>query len=151
MVRPRELGDNASPSGHSAVIHACLTYAALTGSTSHREVAERAMGLTRKIAETSPRFAGHTLAAAATAVSGPVEIAIVGKPGARRDELEETARTQSPIGSVVVVAAPATSSIPLLEGRREIQDRPAAYVCRQMVCRQPVTEPADLRGLLRGA
>ena len=151
VVRPRELGDNASPSGHSAVIHACLTYSALTGSTRHREVAEQAMGLTRRIAETSPRFAGHTLAAAATAVSGPVEIAIVGKPGEERDELEEIARSQAPVGAVVVVAAPGTMQIPLLEGRGEIDGKPTAYVCRQMVCGRPVTEPAGLRALLRDA
>ena len=31
MVRPRDPSDNASPSGHSSVVHALLSYAALSG------------------------------------------------------------------------------------------------------------------------
>ncbi|HNI70847.1 MAG TPA: N-acylglucosamine 2-epimerase, partial [Marmoricola sp.] len=148
VVRPRDLSDNASPSGHSALIHACLTYSALTGTTRHREVAERAIGQTRSIVASSPRFAGHSLAAAVTAQSGPVEIAIVGQPGPRRDDLVEVARKHAPIGSVLAAAAPGASGIPLMAGRDQVDGLAAAYVCREMVCARPVTDPIELRGLL---
>ncbi len=39
VARPRDPSDNASPSGHSAVVHALLAYAALTGSGPHRDAA----------------------------------------------------------------------------------------------------------------
>ena len=81
MVRPRDPGDNASPSGHSSVIHALLSYAALTGSGRHRDAAEAALKVSRRIADQSPRFAGWSLAAAETALEGPVEVAIVGAEG----------------------------------------------------------------------
>jgi uncharacterized protein YyaL (SSP411 family) len=42
------------------------------------------------------------------------------------------------------VAGEAGLQIPLFEGRTEIEGKPAAYVCRNFVCRLPVTDPAAL-------
>ncbi len=148
LVRPRDPTDNASPSGHSSVVHALLTYAALTGSGAHRDAAERALLVSRRIADSSPRFAGWSLAAARTALGGPVEVAVVGPAGEERDRLERAARRLAPVGAVVVAAEPGTSTIPLLEGRDLVDGRAAAYVCRQLVCRRPVTTVDDLAAVL---
>ncbi len=43
VARPRDPSDNASPSGLSALVHALLTYAAVTGSGRHRDAAEAAL------------------------------------------------------------------------------------------------------------
>ena len=83
LARPRDPSDNASPSGHSSVIHALLAYAALTGSGRHRDAAEAALTVSRRLSDQSPRFAGWSLAAAETALHGPVEVAVVGPPGSR--------------------------------------------------------------------
>jgi uncharacterized protein YyaL (SSP411 family) len=144
LVRPRDPSDNASPSGHSAMIHALLSYAALTGSGHHRESAERALQVSRRIADSAPRFAGWSLAAAVTALDGPVEVAVAGPAGEERDELELVARRQAPFGSVVVAAEPGASSIPLMRDRDVVDGRPAAYVCRGFVCERPVTDAAEL-------
>ena len=149
MVRPRDPSDNASPSGHSSVVHALLSYAALTGSGHHRDAAERALLLSRRIADTSPRFAGWSLAAAEAALGGPVEVAVVGPAGAERDALEHAARRHAPGGAVVVAAEPGASTIPLMAGRDLVDGRPAAYVCRNLVCQRPVTTVADLVAALR--
>ena len=117
LVRPRDPSDNASPSGHSAVVHALLAYAALTGSGRHRDAAERALLVSRRIAEASPRFAGWSLAAAETALVGPVEVAVVGPAGAERDALEGAARRHAAYGAVVVAAEPGVSTIPLMADR----------------------------------
>ena len=149
MVRPRDPSDNASPSGHSSVVHALLSYAALTGSGRHREAAERALLVSRRLSDSSPRFAGWSLAAAATALDGPVEVAVVGAPGPERDQLERAARRGAPGGAVVVAAEPGRSGIALLEGRDEVDGRPAAYVCRNLVCQRPVTSVEELAEQLR--
>lgn len=148
MVRPRDPSDNASPSGHSAVVHALLSYAALTGSGRHREAAEQALLVSRRIADGAPRFAGWSLAAAVTALDGPVEVAVVGPAGQERDALERAARHGAPIGSVVVAAEPNASTIPLMVDRDVVDGRPAAYVCRNLVCQRPVTSVEDLVSVL---
>ena len=139
MVRPRDPSDNASPSGHSSVVHALLGCAALTGSGLHRQAAEKALLVSRRIADSSPRFAGWSLAAAETALDGPVEVAVVGEAGPERDALERAARRHAPGGAVVVAAEPGASTIALMADRDLVDGRPAAYVCRNLVCKRPVT------------
>ncbi len=144
LARPREFADNASPCGQSAMVHALVTYAALTGEGSYRTAAEQALGVLGRIAERAPRFAGWSLAAAQLMQGGPVEIAVVGRPGPGRDALERAARRRP--GAVVVVGEPGRTDLPLLSGRDEVDGRPAAYVCRDFVCERPVTEPDDVAG-----
>jgi len=142
VARPREFSDNASPCGQSAMVHALASYAALTGEGSYRTAAEQTLAVLARLAVRAPRFAGWTLAAAQSMVAGPVEIAVVGRPGAERDALAAAARRRP--GAVVVVAEPGRHDIPLLTGRDEVDGRPAAYVCRNLVCERPVTDPALL-------
>ena len=159
LSRPRDPSDNASPSGQSALVHALLGYAAVTGSGRHRDAAEAALRTVRTLAERVPRFAGWSLAAAEAAVAGPVEVAVVGAGGdPARAALERVARMSVGPGTVVVAgpasdASPADTgdpaTVPLLAGRGLVDGRPAAYVCRGMVCERPVTDPDELAGLLR--
>jgi uncharacterized protein YyaL (SSP411 family) len=169
VVRPRDPSDNASPSGQSALVHALLTYAAVTGSGRHRDAAEGALRHARTLAERAPRFAGWSLAAAEAALAGPLEVAVVGAADdPTRAELLRVARESSSPGLVVVAgppdAQPAAGSgsgdgdgggddadaaaIPLLAGRGLVDGKAAAYVCRGMVCDRPVTTAAELRALL---
>jgi uncharacterized protein YyaL (SSP411 family) len=152
VARPRDPSDNASPSGQSALVHALLGYAALTGSGRHREAAEAALRNVRTLCERVPRFAGWSLAGAEAAVAGPLEVAVVGDPAdPARSSLERVARSATSPGLVVVVGEPtADAPVPLLAGRGLTDARAAAYVCRGMVCDRPVTDPEDLRALLRG-
>jgi uncharacterized protein len=142
VARPRDPSDNASPSGLSAILHALVTYSALTGSHRHRTAAEEALASVAVIAQRVPRFVGWSLAAAVALQDGPEEIAVIGRPGAERDALAAAARRRT--NAVVVVAEPGTTGIPLVEGRGEVDGRPAAYVCRNQVCGLPVTDPESL-------
>jgi uncharacterized protein YyaL (SSP411 family) len=151
VSRPRDPSDNASPSGHSAMVHALLSYAAVTGSGRHRDAAEAALRSVRVLAERVPRFAGWSLAAAEAALAGPLEVAVIGdRQDPRRVELERVAWAAVSPGLVVVADAPGRSDVPLLEGRGPVDGAPAAYVCRQLVCERPVTTPEQLRSLLAG-
>ncbi len=151
VARPRDPSDNASPSGQSALVHALLTFAALTGSGRHRDAAESALRQVRVLAERVPRFAGWSLAAAEAALAGPLEVAVVGPDDARREELLRVARRTTSPGAVVVAGTPdetGSGAVPLLAGRGLVEGRSAAYVCRGMVCDRPVTTAAELAGLL---
>ena len=148
IQRPQDPTDNATPSGSSALAGALLTSAALTGSLVHRQSAQSALGIVAAVGVEQPRFLGWALAVAEALVSGPVEVAIVGEPsGALRD----VAWRLRPPGAVVVSGEPDAPDIPLLADRPTIDGRPAAYVCRGMVCDAPVTDVGALRRQLAEA
>lgn len=142
LVRPKDVSDNASPAGNSAVAHALLALSAITGESRYRATAESAVSAGAGVAAQSPRFAGWTLAAAEAMLAGPLEIAVVG-PEPQRQELARAAHAVTSPGAVVV-AADAGLELPLFEQRGLIDGLPAAYVCQGFVCRRPVTDPAAL-------
>lgn len=142
VARPRDPGDNASPSGFSSMVHALVTAHALTGEGRYRDAAEEAIGTIAGLAERAPRFAGWSLAAAHTMLDGPLEVAVVGPAGPDRDAL--AARARRIPGAVVVVADGPRDDVPLLVGRTPVDGKPAAYVCRGFVCERPVTSADDL-------
>ncbi|MBM0126470.1 thioredoxin domain-containing protein [Pimelobacter simplex] len=140
VARPRDPGDNASPSGFSSLVHALVEAHALTGEGRYRDAAETAIATVGVLADKAPRFAGWSLAAAVTMLDGPLEVVVVGPAGDAREAL--VARALSLPGAVVVTADSAEGTeIPLLAGRAPVDGRPAAYVCRGFVCERPVTEP----------
>jgi len=140
--RPRDPTDNATPSGASALAGALVTYSALTGSLSHRRVAEDALRLVSDLGVQQPRFLGWALAAAEGLAAGPVQVAVVGESGA--GPLTEAAWQHRPPGAVVVSGEPDAAGAALLADRPLVHGQPAAYVCRGMVCDLPVTSAADL-------
>jgi uncharacterized protein YyaL (SSP411 family) len=142
--RPQDPTDNATPSGQFASAGALLSYAALTGSTRHREAAVAALGPVVPLAERHARFAGWGLAVAEAHLAGPLEVAVAGPTDdPRTRELHRTALL-SPVPAVVA----AGPGVPLMEGRTPVDGRPAAYVCREFACRMPVTEPDALKSAL---
>jgi hypothetical protein len=144
--RPRDPTDNATPSGSSALVTALLAHSALTGSTAHRAAAEAALRHVSELAVAQPRFLGWALAAAEGMVDGPVQVAIVGEP--RGGELAATGWRLRPPGAVLVSGAPDADGLPLLANRPLVDRKPAAYVCRGMVCDLPVTDAAALAASL---
>ncbi|MFH0251710.1 thioredoxin domain-containing protein, partial [Streptomyces chitinivorans] len=105
--RPQDPTDNAAPSGWTAAAAALLSYAAHTGSSRHREAAERALGVVTALAPRVPRFIGWGLAAAEAALDGPREIAVVGPVGDPATVvLHRTALLATAPGAVVAVGEP---------------------------------------------
>jgi len=149
FLRPRTGGDNAEPSGQSALAGALVALGALTGSTEHLEAGRRAVAAGMGLAGHEPRFGGWTLAVAEALAAGPLQVAVVGD-GPAADALWRTVWLASSPGLVTVHGSPEAPGIPLLEDRPLVGGNPAAYVCRGFVCDRPVTTSADLNRALAG-
>jgi uncharacterized protein YyaL (SSP411 family) len=147
--RPREWTDNATPCGQSALANAALTAAALGGSSTHRETAERLLASAAHLVGRAPRFAGWWLAAAEAWTDGPREVAIVGEDHRARAALVDAAWSWPAPGRVVAVAASADEGVGLLRDRRG--QGPQAWVCRHFRCELPTNDPERVAQLLRGA
>ncbi|MEV5380325.1 thioredoxin domain-containing protein [Streptomyces nondiastaticus] len=149
--RPQDPTDNATPSGWTAACGALLTYAAYTGSSVHREAAERALGVVRALGPRAPRFISWGLAVAEALLDGPREVAVVGPPDdPATAALHRTALLSTAPGLAVAVGPPAPADdptaveVPLLANRPLADGRPVAYVCRGFVCDAPTTDPETL-------
>ncbi|MFI9030615.1 thioredoxin domain-containing protein [Streptomyces sp. NPDC053560] len=148
--RPQDPTDNATPSGWTAAAGALLSYAALTGSSPHREAAERALGIVKALSGRAPRFIGWGLAVAEALLDGPREVAVIGSyDDEATRELHRSALLSTAPGAVVAVGDPGSEEVPLLKDRPLVGGRPAAYVCRDFTCERPTTDPGELAERLR--
>ena len=152
VARPREVSDNAVPSGTSLAVELLLRTAELTHDADARRRASWVLETLGEAMQRYPTAFGHLLGAADLAVHGAVEVALVGDPraadfAALRDEV---ARHYLP--SLALAGGPPDDSagIALLEGRGTTGGRATAYVCRQYVCDAPVTDAEALGRALRG-
>ncbi|MBO0610734.1 thioredoxin domain-containing protein [Myceligenerans salitolerans] len=148
VSRPKDPTDGPEPAGQSSLAGALCTYAALTGSSRHREAAEAAVAAAGGLARQVPRFAGWTLAVAEALAAGPLQVAVVGHDDEARSALEHVARGATTPGLVVAVGEPGAPGTPLLADRPLVEGRAAAYVCRGFVCDRPVTTAEDLADAL---
>jgi uncharacterized protein YyaL (SSP411 family) len=146
--RALDATDGATPSGTSAAAGVLLIWSALTGSSRHRELAERALAQSARIAIQAPRAAGWALAVTEALADGPREVAVMGAVGdGLRSELLRVALAGTAPGLVVAAGAPGDRQDvgpALLADRPLVGGAPAAYPCRGMVCDLPLTDPQAL-------
>jgi uncharacterized protein YyaL (SSP411 family) len=149
VVRPRDVFDNATPSGNSAAVMALLRLGELTGDARYREVAERVLAGMGELMARVPMGFGHLLCALDFSLAAPAEIAIVGDPAS--EEARALVRTASRAYLPNAVLAgkrdgdtSADDLIPLLRDRVAIGGRATAYVCERLACKLPVSDPAAL-------
>ena len=153
IVRPRDVSDNAVPSGGSMAADVLIRLAIITGDREMERTGASALRSVRELLLRAPLGAGQWLCALDLYLSEPREIAIVGRRGEpAADALAaEVFRHYLPNRVMIGAVDPAVAAAsPLLESRDAIDGRPTAYVCRNYVCQLPVTEPQALANLLAG-
>jgi uncharacterized protein YyaL (SSP411 family) len=143
VARRKSLEDNPIPSGNSSAAYGLLRLAALTGEHAYEQRAVGVFRLLHEVAARHPQAFAHLLQALDFHFAQVKEVAIVG-PDAR--PLERVVRDR--FRPHLVLAGGEPDGVPLLEGRTPVDGRAAAYVCENFACRRPVTEPAELEGLL---
>jgi uncharacterized protein YyaL (SSP411 family) len=154
VTRPKDIQDNATPSGGAVATVVLLRLAAFTGEGRYRDAAERAIATVTAFTARYPTAFAMWLQAMDLSLAPVAEVAIVGDPSdeATRALLEVASGGFTPNRVVALLAAGGqASSIPLLEARIELDGRPTAYVCRSFACRLPVTDPEALRDQLAEA
>jgi uncharacterized protein len=148
LHRPREITDNATPSGAAALAGALLTASVLVDDPQrYRDTADSALRTAGGLARQFPRFASHWLTVAEAAARGPLQVAVVGVD-TDRDALAGHARAIAPGGTVVVAGLPDAPGVPLLARRPLVDGAAAAYVCRGFICDRPVTTLEELTAAL---
>lgn len=151
ILRPRELQDNAVPSGNSMAAFGLLRLAGLAIQSRYEDIARASIIPMQPLMERHPLGFGQWLIALDYTLSHPREIAIVGKPQEEDTQaMLEVVSTGFRPHQVIATARPGSgvSEVPLLEGRDLIDGRAAAYVCVDYSCRPPITDPEALQALL---
>jgi hypothetical protein len=145
LARPRDVSDNATPSGTSLAVELLLRLGDVLGD---EEYTRRARQVLETIAEPMARYPlafGHALTAADIAVRGAIEVALIGD--AERDDFRALARVvgETYVPSLVLAGGETTTRIGVLRDRAPLGGHATAYVCRRYVCETPTDDAARLR------
>ncbi|MEZ5319592.1 MAG: thioredoxin domain-containing protein [Vicinamibacterales bacterium] len=149
LFRLKEDYDGAEPSAASVTVANLILLGRLTGSSAWTEQAGRSLerygpGI-GQAARVMPFMVGNVAcwnARSAQVVVGGGEA----KADARRALEREVARHYLPFAAVILRGPDAglATALPWLEAMAGRDGAPAAYVCADFVCREPVTEPVAL-------
>jgi len=150
VTRPKDVQDNATPSGSAMATFVLLKLAALTGEGRYRSIAERALATITPLTARYPTAFAQWLQAIDLALADVAEVAIIGEPSEpdTRALLEVAGGRYAPARVLAAAADGDASAIPLLQDRQRRDGRATAYVCRGFACQQPVTEPDALAAQL---
>ncbi|HEX8848334.1 MAG TPA: thioredoxin domain-containing protein [Gemmatimonadaceae bacterium] len=152
VTRPRDVTDNAVPSGTSLTAELLLALGEILHGA---ELTRRGTWIVETLAEPMaqhPQAFGNLLGAADAAVHGFVEVAIVGEPGdARFAALAAEVATRY-VPALAMAGGPASSAqgIGLLADREARGGAPTAYLCRGYTCEAPATDPRAFAEQLEG-
>jgi len=142
--RPKDLQDNAVPSGNSVAATVLLKLSLLTGNGEYWQVAEQSVGTMTKFMNQYPSGFAQWLNAASFILSEPQEIALIGSDEEIGPLLEVVRKGYRPFQVVATRDEGDEPTLPLLENRPRVDGKGTAYVCRQFVCQAPVTDPEEL-------
>jgi uncharacterized protein YyaL (SSP411 family) len=151
IVRPRDLQDNAVPSGNAMAALVLSRLAGLAVEPRYLELAQTALGPMQEMLARYPLGFAQWLIALDYVLSHPREVAIVGDPDAADTRaLLDACMTGYRPHQTTALGTPdvGPSTVPLLGDRGRIEERATAYVCVDSVCCPPVNDLEALRGLL---
>jgi uncharacterized protein YyaL (SSP411 family) len=153
ITRPRDVTDNATPSGTSLAVELLLHLSELQQNSEYRR---RAVSTLETLAEPMTRFPtafGHLLGCADMEIYGAIEVALVGDTGSAAFKALERAVAGRYVPSLVLAGGKPgkASRIKLLEDRPLVDGKATAYVCRSYSCDKPVTAADALSEQLENA
>jgi len=150
IARPKDLFDNATPSGNAVAADVLLRLAALTANPDYQRAAQGVLELLQQPMTRYPLGFARSLSAADFLLSTPKEVVIVGDQADQDTQalLRVVFEPFLPNKVVAGVDGAHTADLPLLEGRERRYGHATAYVCEHYVCQAPTTDPEELRAQL---
>jgi uncharacterized protein len=152
VVRPRELQDNATPSGNGMAALALQRLAGLAVEPRYVDLAREALAAMQATLGQYPLGFGQWLAALDYALARPCEVAIVGDANTEDTQaLLDVCREGYRPHQIVALGEPGDGSdvpVPLLANREPVNGQASAYVCVDFTCRPPVVDPEALADTL---
>ncbi|MGH7165297.1 MAG: aldo/keto reductase, partial [Nitrospiraceae bacterium] len=154
IVRSREGPDGATPSGNAVAASVLARLSFHYGREDLREAATAALRAYGRQIARHPRAFARTLIVVDFLLTGPVELAFVGRPGEPGYEaLCQAVNRRHYLPNRIIAqhdpSGPPTTH-PLLMGKGLVTGHAALYVCRNFSCQAPIIEPAAVAQALAG-
>ncbi len=156
IARSREGQDGALPNANAIAAQLCLRLSHHLDRADLRELAEQTVASFGQWITRAPRAFASMLLVIDLLHHAPVEVVVVGPADASATQalLAESARVFLP--QRVLAHGPGADAaesenplvFPLLRGKTMRAGEPAAYVCRNLACSAPISDPGELRRLL---
>ena len=145
LYRPKDLQDNATPSGSALAAQLLLMLATYEGRSDWRTLAENMLSSNLALITRYPSAFARWLCAIDFSLGPVFEVAVLGNlddPATQR-LLDPLWQAYNP--RLVLAASsypPVLGSPALLAGRPLLNNASTAYVCQGFICQQPVNDPA---------
>jgi uncharacterized protein len=150
ITRPRDLTDNATPSGSALACDVLLHLAVLDDVPSYRAIVTVQLHAVAALMVEHPLGFGHWLGLADRLVHGAVEVALVTGRGTEASLLDVLRQTYVP--TLVLARGRDPEHAPaLFRDRVALDGQPTAFVCRGSTCELPATDGAVFARQLRTA
>jgi uncharacterized protein YyaL (SSP411 family) len=144
IYRPRDDTDGALPSPASMLIESLLKLGRLTDNDAYTSAGEKALRALSGLMVQRPGAMASALLALDYHLGDKVEVVIVGD-GPERERMLATLLPTLSSNVLLAVSKSGDNGRPLFEGRTAPKGEVLAFVCRNSVCRLPVTTAEGLR------
>lgn len=147
LVRPKDIHDNATPSGSALAANALLQVAAFGDKPEWQTIAELMLAGMQSHIQEYPTAFGKWLMAFEFYLGTVREVAILGdlKDTHTQTMIKAVWEVFDPFRVVAICSYPPDSVSPVLVKDRPLMDEKAtAYICHNFVCKQPVNDPHQL-------
>jgi uncharacterized protein YyaL (SSP411 family) len=143
IVRNKDFFDNATPSGNSVAADVFLKLFKFFGDEKYERFGATVLRLVSPQIARYPNGFGRALSVMEFYLADSSEIVIVGQKG---NELEKALWEHYVPNRIVLLIEneEARPVLALAEGRKMIEGKPTAYVCRNFVCNRPVNSITEL-------
>ena len=148
ILRPKTLGDDATPSGNGVAARVLIRLGFLLGETRYLDAAERTLRAAWAMLEKYPHAHTSLLVALDELTEPPAIVVLRGAPEDLATWRAELDKFYDPRRVVVAIPADATG-LPAGLAAKAPQARTVAYLCRGMTCSSPLATLGELVRELR--